>query len=475
MEVPVQVQYRPVSQKAAFVFVHGFGGDTSATWGQFPQFLMEQSRLASWGIFGLGYASSIRVDVPGLWAADAGLEVLAQPLVTALSVPPFDACEAIAMAAHSMGGLVTQRAILDSPGLTKRLSHVFLFGTPSTGLIKAWFGALLKQQSADMRAGGPFIKRLRADWTKQFGRGTPFRFKAVAGERDEFVLARSSIKPFPDAVRAVVPGNHVQIVKPDRADHRSVLIVTQELCDEQSGHGRFDSARLQVELRNFEAAVETLLPNASELDDAALVTLALALDGLGRGAKALQVLEDHYRNGTSSTDALGVLAGRLKRRWLAERRAADLERARQLYSDGLSRAEAEGDAAQAYYHAINIAFLDLMAASATAGVPARVREMAERALHYSASAEEDHWRLATEAEAALMLKDLPRAVELYGRAIAKAASERDRDSIYGQAIRVAERVFGKDGVGQIEVLSGFQKKPSSGEAVASSALPTPAA
>ena len=86
--------------------------------------------------------------------------------------------------------------------------------------------------------------------------------------------------------------------------------------------------------------------------------------------EALQVLEQHYRSGTSSTDALGVLAGRLKRRWLAERRAADLERARQLYSEGLARAEAEGDAAQAYYHAINIAFLDLMAAPATAGVPA---------------------------------------------------------------------------------------------------------
>jgi hypothetical protein len=114
----------------------------------------------------------------------------------------------------------------------------------------------------------------------------------------------------------------------------------------------------------------------------------------GRGAEALRILEDHYRKGTSSTDALGVLAGRLKRRWLAERRAADLERARQLYSEGLSRAEAEGDAAQAYYHAINIAFLDLMAASATAGVPARVREMAERALHHSGAAEEDHWRLA---------------------------------------------------------------------------------
>ena len=99
--------------------------------------------------------------------------------------------------------------------------------------------------------------------------------------------ARSSIKPFPDPVRAVVPGNHVQIVKPDAADHRSVLIVKQGLCDGPTGREVFDSARLQVELRQFEAAVETLLPNAGELDEAALVALALALDGLGRGAGGL--------------------------------------------------------------------------------------------------------------------------------------------------------------------------------------------
>src|SRR4051812_5381041 len=246
MGTPVQVQHRPVSGKAAFVFVHGFGGDTSATWGAFPHFLMDDPRLASWGIFGLGYASSIRVDVPGLWAADADLETLAQSLVTALSVPPFDQCEVIGLAAHSMGGLVAQRAILDNAALQQRLSHVFLFGTPSAGLLKAWFGALLKRQSADMRAGGPFITKLRADWDGAFSQGTPFLFRAVAGERDEFVPARSSIKLFPDPVRAVVPGNHVQIVKPDAADHRSVLIVKQGLCGGPAGGDVFCNGRPQI-------------------------------------------------------------------------------------------------------------------------------------------------------------------------------------------------------------------------------------
>jgi tetratricopeptide (TPR) repeat protein len=454
---PVQVQHRPVLAKAAFVFVHGFGGDTAATWGEFPKFLMQDRRLDSWGIFGLGYASSIRVDVPGLWSGDASLDILAQGLQTALSVSPFDRCDVVAIAAHSMGGLVAQRAILNDASLTDRLSHRFLFGTPSSGLKKAWFGSLFKPQLADMRAGGPFIKKLRAEWANRFEKETPFLFRAMGGERDEFVPASSSIQPFPDKVRAVVPGNHVQIVKPDKPDHRSVLIVKQALNENQATRENVDSARLAVELRKFRTAVKTLLPNADELDDAALVALALALDGLERGAEALEILEKHYRKGgTTSTDALGVLGGRYKRQWLAGRRASDLQRARELYHKGLAIAEADNDAAQAWYHAINLAFLDLMAAPATAGVPDGVRTLAERALGHCAAAVEDHWRLATQAEAALMLQDLNKADELYARALAKAESERDRDSMYSQAVRVAERVFGERGVKRIEVLSGLR-------------------
>jgi hypothetical protein len=72
------------------VFVHGFGGDTSEAWGDFAYLLMEDPQLTSWGILGLGLASSIWIDVPGIWAADAGSISLAALLLTALSIPLFD-------------------------------------------------------------------------------------------------------------------------------------------------------------------------------------------------------------------------------------------------------------------------------------------------------------------------------------------------------------------------------------------------
>jgi hypothetical protein len=147
-----------------------------------------------------------------------------------------------------MGGLVVQRALLDHRPLAGKISHLFLFGTPSAGLRKAWFGRLLKRQIRDMYAESPFIEKLRRDWTAQLGQGTRFFFRAVGGERDEFVPINSSVEPFPDAVRLVVPGNHVQIVKPDAADHRSVLSVVQGLTGSGMARDIVDGARLAVEV-----------------------------------------------------------------------------------------------------------------------------------------------------------------------------------------------------------------------------------
>src|SRR5829696_7017879 len=92
-----------------------------------------------------------------------------------------------------------------------------------------------------------------------------------------------------------------------------------------------------------------------------------------------------------------VLGGRFKRRWLVERNAEDLARARQLYSEGLEQAEKSADSAQIYYHAINIAFLDLLSTPANSAPNPNVRAKAELALAHCAKAPETHWRIETEA------------------------------------------------------------------------------
>jgi hypothetical protein len=49
-----------------------------------------------------------------------------------------------------MGGLAVQRALLDDKGLRNRTSHLFLFGTPCGGLIKASLVRVLNPQLRDM-------------------------------------------------------------------------------------------------------------------------------------------------------------------------------------------------------------------------------------------------------------------------------------------------------------------------------------
>lgn len=457
---PTIVHHRNNGQEVALLLLHGFGGDTRATWSKFVDLLLDDTSIATWDVFGVGYATSLRIDVPRLWAADPSLPLLARGLRTTLRLPPLAGYRRLAIAAHSMGGLLVQRAILDDPDLRSRASHVFLFGSPNSGLAKTRPFVRLKRQLRDITSGSGFITSLRCDWNTRFRSGTPFIFLAIAGDRDEFVPATSTFSRFDDDALAVVPGNHLEIVKPATREHPSLLLVVDALTGARRALPAIDGARLAVERGRFQQAIATLLPRVDELDNAALASLALALEAEGRGPQALAILARRYNagGGLSATDAMGVMAGRLKRRWLTERVAEDFTKARALYCDALQQAEASDDHAQAYYHAINVAFLDLSASPEAAEVSARVRHMAQKALDHCNQAGASHWRSATQGEALLMLGELDRADEEYRQAVALVETPRDLDSMYSQAVRVAERVFGRKGVTRIRRTFGVDSQ-----------------
>lgn len=480
---PSLVAYRESdSSRAAVVFLHGFGGDTAGTWGKFPQILLEERDLKRWDVFALGYPSSLRIDVAGLWEADPDLSLMALSFRTALNVVPLKRYKNVAIIAHSMGGLIAQRAIVDADAC--QVGQLVLFGCPSAGLAKALIGARLKRQARDMGMGSTFIRSLREDWQKRFGNGLPFALRAVAGEKDEFVPPSSSLLPFPDSTRRAVPGNHLEIVKPTARNDRSVQVVIDALSGSGVQRSVIDSALVAVELREFSNAVDVLLPRADEIDDPSLVQLALALESLNRGNEALQLLEKQCeRRGSPSTDALGVLAGRFKRRWLTERIYSDWERARSLYVEALRQsdpsfdtrdasqtvdqrrslsAREKTDPEQAMYHAINVAFLDLMITPQASAVPETVASMAARALEYASAARNDHWRSATQGDALLMLGQLSAACIEYGVAVQRTKSPREIDSMYSQAIRLSERIFGEAGIRTVETAFGASAESAPG-------------
>jgi tetratricopeptide (TPR) repeat protein len=432
MSDPRVVEHRTAKGNvAAIIFIHGFGGDARTTWAQFPDYLMADDALNGWDVFSIGYPTTLLLpDISSLWSAEPDLHTVAQELTTRAVLPPLEGYQALAFIAHSMGGLVVQRALVDDARLAKRVTHVLLFGTPSFGLPKVERFRFWKRQTRDMSVDSDFITVVRREWTTQFGGRDHFKFLAVAGAKDEFVPRASALdgippQPgFPPAQQMVVPGNHLEIVKPDDPDHLSVKLAKAFF---RAGVAAYDSAVGATERAAAQAMVRELRRSIGELDDRAAVNLALALESLGSADEAIEVLEKQRNRGT---DATGVLAGRLKRRWMLERRSGDGDEALRLYRHAHHQARAASDEQQVSYHAINVAFLDW----AYRGDRVAAQAMAQLALDACQRSPMDKWRRATEGEAAIICGDDQAAVNAYRMALELRPSSREIDSMYTQAM-----------------------------------------
>jgi len=412
--------------QAAMVFIHGFGGDAAKTWGQFPTLVSQVGALEQWDIYSLGYSTGLAPDIRGVWAADPSIATLAKYLGTRVAVDPLKPYQTLALIAHSMGGLVVQRALVSDQDLVARTSHVFLFGTPSAGLKKAGPFSFFKRQVRDMGARSTFIKDLRSRWDQRFGAQRSFKFWAVAGDRDVFVPPESSLAPFPEQQQQIVLGNHLEIVKPENLESMSVQVVAGFIVGAAAPAGPWNAARVAVEMGQFQRAIGLLRPHAAELDETHIVELALALDSTGQREEAIRILKEHPQAGT---DARGVLAGRLKRRWLAEGRQGDAESALATYREAYAASAANHE--QAYYHGINVAFMELAHAKDERAAAKTAKEV----LAHCSKAKRNYWCVATEGEARLYLGEVEDAMKAYGEAVALRPSPTPRqlESTYTQA------------------------------------------
>jgi Tetratricopeptide Repeats-Sensor len=139
------------------------------------------------------------------------------------------------------------------------------------------------------------------------------------------------------------------------------------------------------------------------------VRLAIALDAVGRRGDAYDVLA---KRDDLDSDALGVMAGRLKRRWLLSgRRQGDAEASLAHYAKGYELAVKANNLTQAYYHGINLAFLEFV----FHGDRPAARGQATKVLDICRGCEADEWTEATKGEASLILGDEPGAFEAYRR------------------------------------------------------------
>lgn len=418
------------TNKQAVLFLHGFSGDRDDTWDRFPGLL--GTHVPDWDIFTLGYATTFQPDVVGVWSADPDLPIVATMFRTQMIMEPLSRYESLTLIAHSMGGLVVEKALVDDPELSSRARHVILFGTPSGGLRKASWLRFWKRQLRNMGKDSEFIRDLRQRWTGRFDDKPQFHLMVVAGSKDQFVPPESSLQPFDTSLHYVVPGDHLSMVKPGSADAESVRLVVSALVSKPAPADTIDSLRVAAEQppSNISQVVETKGDTMSENE---VVDAALALDRSGKRDESIRLLKRYQSLGT---DVQGTLAGRIKRLWLENEVEDDARRALELYQHALNEALAKNDHEQIYYHAINVAFLDFVAFNEQG----RAKDMAELALQHCSQSPENVWNVATRAEANLYLGNRDIALDLYSLVPKQIAESWQLASSSLQASQVASKL-----------------------------------
>ena len=213
------------------VFVHGFTGDATDTWGKFEGLLSEDVDLQDWDILFWGYPTK-------LFAKNQHVYYVGEALKTELKYSKRK-YKNLVLIGHSMGGLVIRSYII---GALKRgekselspIKKVLLFGTPNDGLLLANF-SIFNRQIDDMAMGEKFIDELNKDWSRYVNSKKDDDYHmdipvtAVIGLEDDFVTKGSVSSTF-DVVE-VVPGNHTKMIKPKDNSSPVYRLVSKTILD----------------------------------------------------------------------------------------------------------------------------------------------------------------------------------------------------------------------------------------------------
>ena len=412
----------------AVLFVHGFSGIAHKTFDKINQLMLKDTEMEGWNMFPFGYSENIKPTMGNdIWASIEDIERVSDNLLTAIKYK-YDKYNRLAIVAHSLGGLAVQKALLE---LEKkdldRVSHVILFGSPNNGIDNLPH-KLKDERWVDLEKEGFFIKKLRSDWQNKFSDNYPFKFKVVAGTQDRDVSITSNFDPFNQKYRATVAGHHFSMVTPETSLNDGYQLIIDVLNENEFYNLYTDQEEINNLLGEHEAVVKKLLPTVNDLSLKGLKELLYALEGLDKNDEVIEILNNHKLS-QENTELLGFLAGRFKRKYLQNFLDEDAVKAVNYYTKALNIAQQKENQEQIYYHAINLAFLNLV-------YKEDKNSMIDFANQAIAATEKDPfnnlWKNATIAEASIYLGDFKKAKKYYTLA-AKVAEIRHKIFIHTNA------------------------------------------
>lgn len=396
------------------LFIHGFSGESKDTFGKIPTLLQSNSNFDGWAMKPLGYSPIVQPKLgKDIWGAILDVDKIAIFLKTSIKYK-FKKYDRIAIVAHSLGGLVAQKAILGLDTEDRnRISHLIMFGTPSEGISPKVLTKQWNTKYSEMSSEGDFIKSLRDEWSTTFNDKYPFKLKVVASTDDEYVSLESCHGPFGEEYREFVDAKHLTMVKPENEKDDAYQLILNSLTGSKFFNQYTNKEEINLTLGKYDSVVKELLPRKDDLDKRGLTQLIFALEGLERNDEVYDILNSHPI-AQSNTDLMGIIGGRHKRDYLKTYSYKSSQLSREYYSKALQISVENEVHSQIYYHAINLAFLSIVTDPETG--KSEMKKYANQALDATKHCDDDLWKYATVAEANMYLGNLEIAKEFYIKA-----------------------------------------------------------
>lgn len=226
-----------MGEKTLLLFIHGLGGDQS-TWGIFPTLIEQDEDLSSRvEVAFYGYPTRlIRLPLP--WSKNSSrIQDLSKGIRTEFGAR-FKRHSRVIIVAHSMGGLIAQKYIIEElkENLSLKVTDLVLFAVPVTGASIAGWGDLLSFRHfhlRQLRKESETLESISSDW-RAMGCNAKVRVVAVHGGQDKVVP-----RILDSACRSefIADADHQSIVKPASKDSTAFLIV-RNLIIEQVSEGQ---------------------------------------------------------------------------------------------------------------------------------------------------------------------------------------------------------------------------------------------
>lgn len=233
---PHWVQQANPPSRVAVVFVHGLFGDTDSTWTNangksFFTLLKSAPDVGNQvDVFAFGFTSN------KLKGGSLDIREAANMLEQSLQYNGVWNYQTVVFVAHSMGGLIVMREMIDNPSHRDKVPLMMFYATPQEGSqITAIAQHVVNNPAVKemlMADQNSFLQLLSDEWGRVPDQDKP----TIICAYETAPLAGVMIVPWSSATRfckdvptAIEGTDHLTIVKPDRLTHPSVVVLVNAL------------------------------------------------------------------------------------------------------------------------------------------------------------------------------------------------------------------------------------------------------